>query len=76
MIAKRLAAIEAWHREHGLQFREAPPDLPHWEPLDPSRTSMALQDLVRQQGHVLRTANGWIVCGRCMRRRRPHLWKL
>ncbi len=70
LVALRLAAVEAWHWEHGAPpLYPRPEPLPPWEPKDVYMARQQLHQQVLEQGHVLRVENGRTVCGRCHKRR-------
>ncbi len=72
LIARRLAAIEAWHWEHVPNQRYQPPEpLQPWSPPDQQEARSGLLGKVGDKGHVLRKVDGRIMCIKCHRRRDP-----
>ncbi len=70
LIARRLAAIEAWHWANQPEGRYVPPGpLEPWAPPDEESACDSIKNKVASNGHVLRYEGGKVVCSRCHRKR-------
>ncbi len=68
-ITRRLALIETWHWKQGKVTMAPPAPLLEWTEPQVYEVREVLQEMVSNQGHVLRTEGRWTVCGRCHKKR-------
>ena len=76
LSCRRIAILEAATWSHGPTLCDAPAALEPFEPPIWIKVIGDIETLISNHGHVLRLEGGWIRCGLCHRRRRPHASRL